>query len=149
MSRVIDTNAYLDTVCQLLKEGQSGVPVPIKGVSMRPFLRDGDMVYLDAITKPVKPGDIILFVRPNGHYVLHRVYRVYPDGGMLFLGDSELYPEPVAQRQLRAIVRCAACGETTVTPGNFRWWFYEKPWRWLAPVRKQISWVRNLLRKKA
>lgn len=144
MARVIDTTAYLGTVCQLLREGHSSVPVPIKGISMRPFLRDGDTVYLDPLTKPVKPGDIVLFLRPNGHYVLHRVYRVYPDGGMLFLGDSELYPEPVTGAQLRAIVRYAVCRETLVKPGSFRWWFYEKPWRWLAPVRKQISWVWKL-----
>ena len=32
----LDTNKYLDAVCLMVREGQKNVPVPIKGVSMRP-----------------------------------------------------------------------------------------------------------------
>ncbi len=145
MTHVLDTSAYLDMVCQLLREGQTAVPVPVKGVSMRPFLRDGDMVYLDPITAPVKPGDIVLFQRPGGQYVLHRVYRRLSGGWVLMLGDSERMPERVADSQMRAVAVSASCGGQRVSAP--RWWFYRQPWRRLAPMRKQIGWVWGKLKR--
>ena len=43
---VLDTNQYLDAVCLMIREGRENVPVPIQGVSMRPFLRNADFAYL-------------------------------------------------------------------------------------------------------
>lgn len=147
MPHIIDTTQYLDTVCALLREGRTRVPVPVKGFSMRPYLRDGDTVYLDPLRQPVRKGDVVLFLRENGQYVLHRVLRCLPDGSYLMLGDSQLTPEPVKACQLRATVSRVRCGEQELLPGSPRWWFYEKPWRWLAPVRRQIYQLHGMLRK--
>lgn len=138
MARLVDTKEYLDMVCALLREGKENVCVPVKGVSMRPFLRDQDLVYLNRIRQPVKPGDILLFQRPNGQYILHRVYRIAPDGRYLMLGDSQSVLEPIASDQALAIVSFARIGGKEVRPGSVQWWIFAKPWRWLAPLRKQI-----------
>lgn len=148
MPRTVDTKEYLDMVCSLLREGQREVPVPVKGVSMRPFLRDQDMVYLNPIRERVRPGDIVLYLRRNGQYILHRVYRANPDGSFLMLGDSQLEPEPVAADQLRAKVSFVRLGAKEVRPGSLHWWLFSHLWRWLAPVREPISRVRNLFRSK-
>ena len=107
---VLDTNQYLDAVCRMIEEGKENVPVPVKGVSMRPFLRDGDFAYLVSLPRKLKRGDIVLFQRKNGQYVLHRIYKILKNGSYLLLGDSQLEPEPVNAGQLRAKVSFVRIG---------------------------------------
>lgn len=144
---VLDTGKYLDAVCKMLWDGAVNVPVPVQGVSMRPFLRNGDFAYLEPIREPVKKGDIVLFQRENGQYILHRVYKILPAGGYLMLGDAQLVTEPVEAEQLRGKVSSVRCAGQIVKSGDFRWWFFESPWRWLAPWRGQISRLRERFRK--
>lgn len=148
MARIVDTKEYLDLACELLAQGQEPVSVPVKGVSMRPFLRDGDLVFLRRVTAPVKAGDILLFQRTTGQYVLHRVQRCLPDGNFLMLGDSQLVTEVISSHQLRAVVSLARIGGRDVGPGSFKWWFFAHPWRWLAPLRKEIYRVYGWVKRK-
>ena len=60
MARILDTQAFLDTVCELLRQGQRGVAIPVAGGSMVPFLHDGDTVQLELPDTPLKRGDIVL-----------------------------------------------------------------------------------------
>ncbi|MBO5851273.1 MAG: S24/S26 family peptidase [Clostridia bacterium] len=55
------------------------IVTPIKGASMHPFLNEGrDNVVIKKVENKISKGDVILYVRPNGTYVLHRVYNVTP-----------------------------------------------------------------------
>ncbi len=143
---VLDTQAYLDAVCRMVQQGQENVPVPIRGVSMRPFLRDGDFAYLVALPEKLKKGDIVLYQRKNEQYVLHRIYKRIP-GGYLLLGDSQQTPEPVEQDQLRAKASFVRCLGQVCRPGEFKWWFFACPWRAFAPYRPQIARLLALFRK--
>lgn len=145
---VLDTEKYLDAVCRMIAEGHSNVPVPVTGVSMRPFLRTGDFAYLISLPDRVKKGDIMLFQRPGGQYVLHRVFKLQKDGSLLMLGDGQLNPEPVNRQQLRAKVGFVRCRGEDCRPGSFRWWFFACPWLRLARWRPQIAKLLALFRKK-
>lgn len=145
---VLDTEKYLDAVCLMISQGHENVPVPISGVSMRPFLRNADFAYLAPLPDRVKKGDILLFRRANGQYVLHRVYKILKGGNYLMLGDSQLTPEPVDASQLRAKAAFVRCGGQDCRPGSFRWWFFACPWRILAPWRPQVAKLLALFRKK-
>ena len=147
LAQYLDTNKFLDAVCLMLRQGQTQVPIPVTGTSMRPFLRTGDTAFLNLVKDPVKPGDILLFQRPGGQYVLHRVIKCRQDGSFLLLGDNQIVPEPVLPEQIRAIVSAVRIGKEIVAPGNRRWWLYSHPWRWLRPLRKLIGRVHNLLHK--
>ena len=147
MDRIVDTQEYLDMVCDLLAQGHTGVPVPVKGVSMRPFLRDGDRVLLDRVTDPIAKGDILLFCRPGGQYVLHRVVRIPDDTALWMLGDSQLVAERIPREAVRARAVCALIRGKKVAPGTLRWWFYAHPWRLLAPWRRQIGRLRECFRR--
>lgn len=147
MARRVDTTEYLDMVCGLLAEGRENVPVTIRGVSMRPFLRDGDMAYLSPIGSPLRSGDILLFQQKGGRYILHRLHRILPDGKLLMLGDSQLTPEVIENSQIRGRVSFLRLGEKTVKPGSITWWFYAHPWRILAPWRKQIGALRRIFKR--
>lgn len=146
MERVLDTNEYLDTVCRILAEGAKSVPVPVTGVSMGPFLHQGDFVYLELPEEPIRKGDILLFRRPNGHYVLHRVIGITPEGYRM-LGDGQLVVEPIEKSWVRARAVSAKIRGEIVTAGSFRWWLFAYPWRWLALWRGQIFRLWRLIKK--
>ena len=72
--------AYIGAV---LSETEAGgvMEMPVFGSSMAPFLIHGrDAVRLVKCTHPPKRGEIVLFRRLDGHYVLHRVWRVTKSG---------------------------------------------------------------------
>ena len=145
---VLDTNQYLDAVCLMIREGRENVPVPIQGVSMRPFLRNADFAYLVPLPEKLKRGDMVLFQRKNNQYVLHRIYKILKNGNYLLLGDSQMEPEPVEDSQLRAKVSFVRCGGEACHPGSFRWWFFAVPWLRLARWRPQIYKILTLFHKK-
>ena len=78
--RVMDTQAYLDNICSLLQQGHTPVSIPVSGNSMCPFLHPGDQVFLEKPQGALKKGDVVLFTRLTGQYVLHRIRKVNPDG---------------------------------------------------------------------
>lgn len=77
-----------------------------KGVSMRPLLRHGvDSVVLVAPNEVPRRGDILLYRRANGQYVLHRFMRFDKDGKLCFSGDNHTEIEHgIAKEQVMASV---------------------------------------------
>lgn len=147
MSIILDTQSYLDTVCALLSEGHTHVPVTVAGTSMTPFFDPGDTVYLDLPTRPIEVGDVILFARFGVKYVLHRVVRVFPDGTLELLGDAQVRPEPVLPDQVRAIVTGVRRGDKLYDEASLRWRFFRGPWRHIRRSRIYVNRLRNLLRR--
>ena len=87
---------------QLDTAGQAYLTVT--GCSMLPMLRHHrDSVVLEPIRGRLEPGDIALYRRENGRYVLHRVISVTPEG-YLFCGDNQAATEAVLETQLVALV---------------------------------------------
>ena len=147
MVKVLDTQAYLDTVCELLEQGERSVAVPVAGGSMTPFLIHGDTVYLDLPDTPVKRGDIVLYTRSSGRYILHRVFRVKRDGSFLMVGDAQTELEYIpSPNQIHARVTAASHKGKPNRPGQLRWWAYRHLWLWLRPVRPMLMNLRELLR---
>ena len=148
MPRTLDTKEYLDTVCDLLARGSTCVPVPVAGTSMVPFLPPGDMVYLDLPEHPLRAGDIVLFTRPDGRYVLHRIVKRCSDGSFILLGDAQTLRERVEGfSRIRGIVTRASHRGKMLTPASLRWIFYAFPWRWAEPLRPRLLGLRERLRK--
>lgn len=143
MTKVIDTQAYLDTVCDLLRAGHTHIPVVIAGTSMTPFLDPGDTVFLDLPTRPPEPGDIALFTRPGGRYVLHRIVHVHPDGTLDLLGDAQIHSERIAPAQIRAIVTGARRGTRYLDETSLRWRFFRGPWQKIHTPRPYINRIRT------
>lgn len=72
-------------------EAEGSVEFSPHGESMSPTLRDGDTVTL-VKAKSVRKYDVILYRRPNGKAVLHRVIAV-KDGAFVTRGDAQWQPE--------------------------------------------------------
>lgn len=76
----------------------------VTGYSMMPMLRNGtDAVELIKAVEKRKKGDIILYRRENGSYVLHRIIGL-SDGGYVCCGDNQAMREPVSAQQVIAVV---------------------------------------------
>ena len=147
MARVLDTQIYLDTVCALLHEGSTHVPVIVAGNSMTPFFDPGDTVYLDLPRGPVGVGDVILFARFGWQYVLHRVVRVFPDGSLELLGDAQIRSERVQPDQVRAVVTGVRRGDKLLDEKSLRWRFFRGPWRHVRRLRPWVNRIRNHVRR--
>ena len=147
MAKILDTKSYLDTVCDLLREGHSHVPVTVAGTSMTPFLDPGDTVFLDLPGRPVKKGDVILFARFGRQYVLHRVVKVFPDGSLELLGDAQVRSERVHPTDVRAIVTGARRGEKLLDKRSLRWRLFRHVWIHTRRIRPYVNRIRDSIKK--
>ena len=147
--RVMDTQAYLDNICSLLQQGHTPVSIPVSGNSMCPFLHPGDQVFLEKPQGALKKGDVVLFTRLTGQYVLHRIRKVNPDGSFVMMGDNQGWVETVeSAAQIHAKVTAVQRKGKMSKPGDADWWFYENPWRWCALVRRPICRMYGWIKRK-
>lgn len=144
--RVLPAEELMQPLLQLLEETDA-VPLVISGNSMSPFLAHGrDTVYLSKVTKPLKRGDMILYRRTNGRYILHRIVKVESDSFCL-VGDAQNYVESgIRQDQVLARVSWVRRKGKIQKPGCFWWEFFEKVWIRLVPLRPVLMKGYSLLR---
>lgn len=136
--RILPPEVLMEQLLGLLEEADS-VPLVISGNSMSPFLIHGrDTVYLSKVTEPLKRGDMILYQRASGAYVLHRICRVEGETYCL-VGDAQCVIEPGIRRdQVRAIVTAVRRKEKLLKKGSFWWEFFEHFWLRLIPLRQPL-----------
>ena len=101
------------------------VPLAISGSSMTPFLAPGrDMVFLSRLTAWPKRGDVVLYRRDNGRYVLHRVL------------NAQTVPERGIRRdQILAVVTAVRRKGKLLKQGSFCWFFFRTVWIRLISLR--------------
>ena len=143
MSITLPTKQYLDAAAGLLADGAKAVAVPIKGDSMRPFLKEGDTVYLSPIASPPKRGQIVLYRRTGGRYILHRIFS--KNGGVYtMLGDAQLIPERgILSSQIIGCVSAADRRGRRITPSSPVWLFFTAEKFLTYPVHRALSAVRR------
>lgn len=86
---------------EILSAGQP-ISITVTGTSMQSFLRHGlDRVFLEPCDPAkIARGDIVMYCRDSGQWVLHRVYRV-ADGVLTMIGDAQwLLEEGIRQDQI-------------------------------------------------
>lgn len=138
-SKTVELNAYLSALTALAGQGES-VSLPVTGSSMTPFLIPGrDQLCFRRPEGPLKRGDMALFQRRNGTYIMHRVCRVDPAGQYYLVGDGQQEIEgPVAPEQIRGIVTRVCRKGVWLGAESFWWRFFAGPWLWLRPLRPRL-----------
>lgn len=92
-------------VIRLQLENGGRAPLVVTGISMHPTLRHcRDMVELIPPPDVLHRGDLILYQRESGAYVLHRIVTKPRDGRFVCSGDNQWEPEDVAAHQVIALV---------------------------------------------
>ena len=82
----------------------------VSGTSMMPFLRNNrdEVVFAPLEGRTLKRGDILLYKRREGTYVMHRLYRIEKDGTYTFIGDHQYkVEEGIRREQIKAYVQYA------------------------------------------
>ena len=146
---VLTPEAAMERIAGLLEQTEP-VPLVITGNSMYPFLHHGrDTVYLQNLRQPLKKGDMVLYRRKSGQYILHRIVSVQ-SRQLTLLGDNQVNPEPgIAPEQVLAVVSAVRRGGKLLRPGDSLWRFYEKVWLRVIPLRPYLMAIyRRLTGKK-
>lgn len=136
--KILSPEELMPPLLQLLEETGS-VPLVISGSSMNPFLVHGrDTVYLSKIHRPLKCGDMILYRRHTGQYVLHRICRAEP-GSYTLVGDGQTSLEyGIRHEQVLALVTAVRRKGKLLKPGSFWWEFFQNVWIRMIPLRPWI-----------
>lgn len=137
LMKKVNTQIYLDRITSLLTE-TDGAAIPVAGNSMEPFLKDGrDQVYLVAPEQNAvyQAGEIVLFKRPNGQYVLHRIVMA-GEKQLMIRGDNQMDAEPVKTEQIKARAIRARRNDRWITPESMVWKFFAGPWNRALWLRK-------------
>ena len=134
--RTVDTRAYVSALRELVEEGKE-VSMLIAGSSMAPFLvHRRDYIYFKKPERNLRKGDMVFFERDSGQYVMHRIWKVKPDGYYI-VGDAQNEIEgPVREEQIFAIITKVRRKNQWIAPGDFWWEFFEHVWLHLIPFRR-------------
>lgn len=130
---------------QQLLRGEARLPVT--GISMTPTLRGGrDFVRLRQLERSPKRGDILLYRRDSGQYILHRVLR--SGETLTCCGDRQFEKETIRPDQVLAVV--TAIGRkgrwTDVNAPLYR--LYTTLWMCM-PLRRCAFFLRRCVRRKS
>ena len=148
MRKVLPPEILLEEYRRILAEEPmvEALPLIVSGSSMTPFLVGGrDTVYLSRLERPARRGDILLYRRDNGKYILHRVWRVEKDGTLTIVGDAQTQLERgIRQDQIIAVVTAVIHKGQRMAPGSFWWEFFEKVWIRMVPLRGLVRRIHGL-----
>ena len=98
MSISLSMKALEPLLNEALEKNCSFTLIP-RGTSMLPLIREGkDSVILSPLPYTVNVGDIILYKRTNGQFVLHRVMKA-KNGSFTMCGDNQVVFEKGITRQ--------------------------------------------------
>ncbi|MBE6730158.1 MAG: hypothetical protein E7564_00535 [Ruminococcaceae bacterium] len=119
----------------LINEVQA-VPLVISGNSMLPFLIHGrDTVYLSKVDSSLKKGDIVLYKRDDGSYILHRIYKAEENLFQL-IGDAQpVIEKGIRRNQIIAKVTQIKRKGKLIKEKNLFWKFFQKIWINIIPLR--------------
>lgn len=138
---VLDTKEFIDMQLSIAEEGNE-VSLQVEGSSMSPFLVNRrDYVFFTKLTDLPKRGDIALFRRTDGSYILHRVIRI-TDEGYYFLGDNQNACDiegPVASEQIKAVIHRIRRHDVMMDETHFWWKFFKYIWIRIIPFRRFLK----------
>lgn len=136
IKRKVSTNEYVSVLRELVEEGKE-VSMLIAGSSMAPFLiHERDYIYFKKPERELKKGDMVFYQRDNGQFVMHRIWKVKPDGYYIVGDAQEEIEGPVRREQIFARITKIKRKETWIQEGDFWWEFFEHVWIHLIPVRR-------------
>ncbi len=145
--RILSPDELMPEYIELLNEGAE-LPLSVSGASMLPFLYPGrDAVWLTKPKEAFKRGDILLYRRSNGRWILHRLRKSDGDG-LWFSGDAQDELEgPIAADSVFAIALRARRKGKQIGTQSPVWIFYKRLWSLSFGHRRSILGAVSRLKK--
>lgn len=129
-----------------LQMTEGSASLTVTGSSMVPMLYDRrSQVYLQKLGRGVKRGDVILFQRENGQYVLHRVIRLVNLTECVCCGDNCWETELVYQNRILGLVCAFTRKGKKYSTTQLGYRMYAWIWSHTMLARKPLLRVRRLL----
>lgn len=134
---------------------EKGLPAATytQGVSMRPLLYQGKThVILSPLNRELKPGDLPIYLRPDGLYIIHRLIRIGEDY-YYTRGDNCMHGEKIPKDWvIGEVTEIYRKGKNIpVTSRGYR--IYVAVWNGVFPLRwvyyfarKCVKWLRARIR---
>lgn len=127
--------------------------IPITGTSMRPLLIAGrDFVTLKKCDGSLKKGDLPLYRRNDGNFVLHRVIGFTENGEYIMCGDNQFLKEKgISENQIIGVVTEITRNGKTFSTENKKYQLYVKMGLLLLNIRypyKRLRYGMHLLKVK-
>lgn len=129
-----------------LSQGGS-VQLTVSGCSMYPMLRDRKDAVVLREDPDLRRGDVILFRREDGSFVLHRIVRVKDKDTWTVCGDNQYIPETVTRQQVVAKMTEFVRAGRSCSASHAGYKAYAAVWGWLFPVRRPLLAARRSLGK--
>lgn len=138
----------LAKILELQLENGGRASLVVTGNSMYPMLAHRrDSVTLVPVTAPLRRGDLILYRRENGQYILHRIITKPKEGSFLCSGDNQWVREPVTQGQVMALVEGFVRKGRACTGEELFYRLYVAVWVAMFSVRRPLIRLRRRLGK--
>lgn len=129
-----DNDSILSMVTPLIESGKT-VKLNITGYSMYPLVTNRRDAVLLGKCETLKIGDVPLFKRADGTYILHRIVGK-KNGAFKTLGDYETNIEyPVYPEQVIAVAKGFYRKSRFISCTSFGYKVYSFSWRLLRPIR--------------
>ena len=124
---------------EILKDGGTAT-LTITGTSMWPMLCHRVSRVRLAPVGELKKGDLPLYRRDNGAYVLHRILSVEPDGTYTCCGDNQWHLERGLRHDQMIAVVTDFCrkGDAWVSGNDWKYRLYARLWMAVRPLRRYI-----------
>lgn len=153
---IVENDEFFGKVVSLLVEGHS-VTVPVKGVSMLPFIRgDKDSVVLEGVESctpegksriRVNVGDIVLF-RYKERYIMHRILRI-ENCKAIIQGDGVARNMEICSLDdiYGRVTQILKPGKSPVDPYSDKMRRRSALWMRLKPIRRYVLFIYRRLLK--
>ena len=127
-----------------IKENGVYVSTP-QGKSMLPFIRGGrDVVTVLPLSGDARKYDVILYEKPNGTNVMHRVLRVR-ENDYFVRGDNCYYNESIPKESVLGVISEVLKDGKKKQNNGARHMLAVRMWRYCYPVRYLLHGLKALL----
>lgn len=127
----------IEEAIRLVREGVN-VTLPVKGLSMLPFIIGGKESVILHRPGLIDVGDVVLAWVDGNRYVVHRIIKLDYDRVTL-MGDGNLTTEHCALGDIKARVTHVVSADNKERDLHNRWRVRAaKLWYWLRPIRKYL-----------
>ena len=135
--RTLSRKEFLDLMDQEFAADRA-FPLTVTGSSMEPLLRNlrDQVILVSAQSRPFRRGDIVLFRRKDGSFVLHRLIEKENDGTCVVNGDAQTWTERIGQRQILAVAEGIVRRGRYISCDSLCYRCCVRMWGWLRPMRK-------------
>lgn len=126
-------------ISEIVQAGRE-VTITVTGNSMRPlwYHLKNNVTLAGCDPQRLKRGDVPLYRRADGRYVLHRILRVHADTFDL-VGDGQYAVETGLEKfRVLAVAKRFTKGGRSYSVRNPVYRVYVRLWLWLLPVRRYL-----------